>query len=88
MATPAEDVVASPSPARGAQLLDWFERVGNRFPDPIVLFLAALAATWAASSVLAGRDFGLVDPRTQAALQVHDWATTGWRSPRRWWWSR
>jgi len=40
-----------------------------------VLFLAALAATWVASSLLAGQDFGLVDPRTQAALQINDQLT-------------
>ena len=74
MLAPTEDVVAPAPPARapGAVVLDWFERVGNRFPDPIILFLAALAATWAASSLLAGRDFGLIDPRTSAALQVRD----------------
>jgi aminobenzoyl-glutamate transport protein len=77
MTTRSQDDVALASPARslGARLLDWFERVGNRFPDPIILFVAALAATWAASALLAGRDFGLVDPRTQAALQVHDQLT-------------
>jgi len=55
MNTSAEDVVAPAPPprGRGARVLDWFERVGNRFPDPIVLFLVALAATWAASSLLA-----------------------------------
>ncbi|MFO7695368.1 MAG: AbgT family transporter [Vicinamibacterales bacterium] len=77
MPAPTKDAaaLAPPPRSRGARLLDWFERVGNRFPDPIVLFLAALAATWVASGLLAGRDFGLVDPRTGAALQVHDQLT-------------
>jgi len=77
MPAPTEDVVALAPRARvpGAVLLDWFERVGNRFPDPIILFLAALVATWTASSLLAGRDFGLIDPRTRAALQIHDQLT-------------
>ena len=77
MSAPTEDDVAPapPTRSRGAYVLDWFERAGNRFPDPIVLFLAALAATWVASSLLAGRDFGLVDPRTQAALQINDQLT-------------
>lgn len=77
MSAPTEDDVAPAPPMRspGARLLDWFERVGNRFPDPIVLFLAALAATWVASSLLAGRDFGLIDPRTSAALQINDQLT-------------
>ena len=77
MPGPTEDVDALAPPVRGpgAAVLDWFERVGNRFPDPIVLFLAALAATWIASGLLAGRDFGLIDPRTTAALQVNDQLT-------------
>ena len=73
--TEDDDALTPPARPRGARLLDWFEKVGNRFPDPIVLFLAALAATWVASSLLAGRDFGLVDPRTQAALQINDQLT-------------
>jgi len=77
MSAPTEDSVALAPPSRppSARLLEWFERVGNRFPDPIVLFVTALAATWVASSVLAGRDFGLVDPRTGAALQINDQLT-------------
>jgi aminobenzoyl-glutamate transport protein len=77
MSAHTEDVVVRAPPARapGAVLLDWFERVGNRFPDPIILFLAALAATWIASSVLGGRDFGLIDPRTRAALKIEDQLT-------------
>ena len=77
MPAPTADPVDADVPlrSRGARLLDWLERAGNRFPDPIVLFLAALAATWVASSLLAGRDFGLVDPRTGAALQVNDQLT-------------
>ncbi|HSP92269.1 MAG TPA: AbgT family transporter, partial [Vicinamibacterales bacterium] len=77
MPAPTEEDAALAPPARShaARVLDWFERVGNRFPDPIVLFLAALAATWVASSLLAGRDFGLIDPRTSAALQIKDQLT-------------
>ena len=77
MSTSVEDVVALAPPLRtpGARVLDWFERVGNRFPDPIVLFLGALIGTWVLSSLLAGRDFGLIDPRTQAPLRIHDQLT-------------
>ena len=64
--------VAAP-PRRGtARALDWLERVGNRFPDPVVLFLVALAVTWFASSLLSGHQFGLIDPRTSQPLRVHD----------------
>ena len=56
--------LAAPPRTRTARALDFFERVGNRFPDPVVLFLVALALTWLASSVLSSSDFGLTDPRT------------------------
>jgi aminobenzoyl-glutamate transport protein len=67
--------IVAPRRTRGARLLDWFERVGNRCPDPVVLFLGALAVTWAVSSLLAGHDFGLTDPRTAQSLRVNDQLT-------------
>lgn len=59
------------------------ERLGNRLPDPTLLFVLALAITWAASHLLAGRTFeapdpttglvgALLDPRTNEPLAVHD----------------
>ena len=71
-----ETVTVRP-PARtwGATVLDSIERLGNRFPDPIVLFIAALALTWLASHLLADHDFGLTDPRTAAPLRVADQLT-------------
>ncbi len=59
----------------GAQILDWLERIGNRFPDPVMLFLAALITTLVLSTLLAGHDFGLTDPRTQAPLRINDLLT-------------
>ncbi len=58
--------------AAGAGLLDRLERWGNRCPDPIVLFLLALAVTLALSHLLAGHDFGLNDPRTGEPLRISD----------------
>jgi p-aminobenzoyl-glutamate transporter AbgT len=51
-------------------VLAWIERVGNRLPDPAMHFLIALGVTLAVSALLAGRDFGILDPRTGAPLQV------------------
>ncbi|MBI5646490.1 MAG: AbgT family transporter [Ignavibacteriae bacterium] len=68
--------VASHGGARkGSRVLDRFERVGNRVPDPVVLFVVALVATWIISALLAGRDFGLTDPRTSAPLRINDLLT-------------
>lgn len=60
---------------RRSDVLERLERWGNRCPDPIMLFLLALALTFVASSVLAGRDFGLSDPRTGQPLRIVDQLT-------------
>jgi aminobenzoyl-glutamate transport protein len=67
-----EPIAAAPPRTLGGRLLDALEHVGNRFPDPVVLFLIALGATWIASSLLAGHDFGLTDPRTGQSLRMRD----------------
>jgi len=72
MATASVLPLAAPPRARTTRALDFLERVGNRFPDPVVLFLIALAVTWVASSLLSNTDFGLIDPRTGQPLRVHD----------------
>jgi aminobenzoyl-glutamate transport protein len=58
-----------------ARWLDAVERFGNRCPDPILLFVIALAVTWLLSWLLVGVDFGLTDPRTGAPLRVNDQLT-------------
>jgi aminobenzoyl-glutamate transport protein len=70
-----ELVVADAPQPRTARLLDAFERFGNRCPDPVVLFLLALALTWIASALLAGLDFGLTDPRSGQPLRIIDQLT-------------
>ena len=46
------------------------ERLGNRLPDPAVLFVLMLLAVWTLSFALAGTDFGLDDPRAHARLKI------------------
>jgi len=75
MTIASERPLAAAPRTRSASALDWLERVGNRFPDPVVLFLLALALTWFASSLLSGHQFGLIDPRTSQPLRVHDQLT-------------
>jgi aminobenzoyl-glutamate transport protein len=45
-------------------LLEWIERIGNRLPDPVLIFVFALVLTWVASAVLAPVEFTEIDPRT------------------------
>jgi aminobenzoyl-glutamate transport protein len=48
----------------GQRWLDRIERVGNKLPDPTVLFLIALLIVWATSVFLAPVQFKETDPRT------------------------
>jgi para-aminobenzoyl-glutamate transporter family len=49
-------VTAPPRKSLFDRFLDTIERVGNKLPDPAVLFLIALAATWVFSALLEGRE--------------------------------
>jgi aminobenzoyl-glutamate transport protein len=51
-------------------MLDSVERVGNRLPDPAVLFLVLLVAVWVLSWMLSGVSFETLDPRTGKPLAV------------------
>jgi aminobenzoyl-glutamate transport protein len=65
----AEYAAANP---RIARILDWIERVGNKLPDPAVLFLLALIITWVVSALLAPVSFSAIDPRTGEPLVVRN----------------
>jgi aminobenzoyl-glutamate transport protein len=68
--TGAQDAPAGapPGEARARSLiqrfLDLVERVGNRLPDPAVLFFIGLLLTWVLSKLLSGVEFAEIDPRT------------------------
>ncbi len=52
------------------RFLNLIERVGNKIPDPAILFFWALILVWAASAILSNVSFGLEDPKTGAPLEV------------------
>ena len=54
------------------RLLGTVERVGNKLPDPAVLFILLLGIVWALSWLLSGIDFNVVDPRTGEALRIQN----------------
>ncbi len=60
---------ANPSGLLG-RFLDAIEVVGNKLPDPAVLFLILMVATWVASAVLAPVQFDEVNPRTGEPVRV------------------
>ncbi len=63
-----EDALTPPS--RIERALAAVERIGNRLPDPAVLFIALLIIVWVLSWLLSGLSFDVIDPRTNAPLQV------------------
>ncbi len=63
---------ATPAAPRGlvVRALDVVERVGNKLPDPAVLFLLLMVVTWLVSWWLSGVSFEALDPRTGQPIQV------------------
>ena len=61
-----------PAPATGftQRVLATVERVGNKLPDPAVLFVALLFIVWILSWLLSYVDYGVIDPRTGEPLAV------------------
>lgn len=70
---------ASPAPeARPGlvnRLLGSVERIGNKLPDPAVLFLLSLIIVWVLSALLAGVDFADLDPRSGEPIRVQNLLT-------------
>lgn len=52
------------------RLLQSVERIGNRLPDPAVLFIALLFIVWVLSWVLSYVSFEVVDPRSGEAITI------------------
>ena len=60
----------TPKVSRVQRALATVERVGNRLPDPAMLFVGLLVIVWFLSWALSGIDFGLTDPRNGQPLMV------------------
>ncbi|MDO5505860.1 MAG: AbgT family transporter [Pseudoxanthomonas suwonensis] len=54
------------------RMLDAVERVGNKLPDPAVLFLLLMLAVWAFSAWMSTMSFTELDPRTGEAIQINN----------------
>jgi len=50
--------------------LDLIERVGNKLPDPAVLFLLLMLLVWVLSWAMSGLSFSEIDPRNGAPIQI------------------
>ena len=53
-------------------VLDAVERLGNRLPDPAVLFVLLMVLVWVASALLSGMSFAEIDPRSGKPLEIRN----------------
>lgn len=75
MADPTPATIEAPA-SSSSRWMDRFlggvERLGNKLPDPAVLFLVALLTTWGLSAILSPLSFEEIDPRTGEPLQIRN----------------
>ncbi|RAR49080.1 AbgT family transporter [Flavobacterium lacus] len=50
--------------------LDFIEKKGNKLPDPAILFFSLMIGIWIISALLSNVAFDVIDPRSQAPIQV------------------
>ncbi|MFC3192823.1 AbgT family transporter [Marinicella sediminis] len=62
-------------PGAVARFLNAIERVGNKLPDPAIIFLFALLLIWVLSWALSGMDFSAIDPRTGTPIIINNQLT-------------
>jgi aminobenzoyl-glutamate transport protein len=60
------------TPGLTTRMLATVERVGNKLPDPAVLFIALLFIVWVLSWVLSYVTFGVIDPRSNEPLVINN----------------
>lgn len=62
----------SPAATRIERALAVVERVGNKLPDPAVLFIALLFIVWILSWLFSYMSFDVIDPRTDVKLVIEN----------------
>ncbi len=55
-----------------ARFLNFVERVGNKLPDPAIIFLFAMLLIWFLSWWFSGVSFDAIDPRTGEAIIINN----------------
>lgn len=67
------EVSENTAPARGSlanRMLESVERIGNKLPDPAILFIALLFIVWFLSWMLSYASFDVIDPRSGEAITI------------------
>ncbi len=70
MASDAKEVESGAESRLIDRMLNGIEVLGNKLPDPAVLFLIAMITVWVLSAFLAPVQFSEIDPRSGEPLQV------------------
>ncbi|MBO6577267.1 MAG: AbgT family transporter [Rhodothermales bacterium] len=68
--SPPVEATTSQRPSFVNRALGSIERIGNKLPDPSMLFLISMIIVWVLSAFLAGVEFTDVDPRSGEPLRV------------------
>lgn len=55
--------------------LDKVERVGNKLPDPAIIFAICLAIVWTSSAIFSSMTFEAIDPRSGQPVQINNLLT-------------
>ncbi|BBN82119.1 aminobenzoyl-glutamate transporter [Pseudoalteromonas sp. A25] len=55
-----------------ARFLNFIERVGNKLPDPAMIFLFSMLLIWLLSWLFSSTQFESIDPRTGQAIVIHN----------------
>lgn len=72
---PHQDTIPGRPSSGIDRFLQVIERVGNRLPDPAMLFVIGLLTVWIVSALLASVTFTEIDPRNGKPLQIQSQLT-------------
>ncbi|WP_411992997.1 AbgT family transporter [Agarivorans sp. DSG3-1] len=69
---------AAPKKGGIARFLDTIERVGNKLPDPAMLFLGLMFFVWLLSAGLSHLSFAEIDPRSSETIVINNLLSAEW----------
>ncbi len=65
----------NPKVGRITRILNLIERIGNKLPDPAILFLISLILVWLISALLAPIEFSEINPRNGEPIRINNLLT-------------
>lgn len=68
----------TPSEKKGFinKILNAIERIGNKLPDPAILFFLLMLVIWVLSAIFSPYDFSEIDPTTGSSIQINNLLTS------------